>query len=74
MTAEIKKITDEEYMKLIAQLSVLGEGKVEPLGLYYLLDKSFDGKTLYIGVDNSHGDVWVEEFKSLGACKRWLTE
>lgn len=72
MPSEIKKLKDENYSALIDQLDVTGEGRVEPLGLFYLTDKNSDGETVYIGVDNSSGDVWVEEFKTLGACKRWL--
>ena len=69
---DVRKITDEEYQALIDRLDVVGEGKVEPLGLFYCTDRGKDGNTVYIGVDNSSGDLWVEEFKSLGACKRWL--
>ena len=72
MADEIKKITDTEYMGLIEELDVMSGGKAEPLGLFYLTDKNNKGKTVYIGVDNSSGDVWVEEFRTLGACKRWL--
>lgn len=74
--ADIKKITDAEYAELIDKLDVMGEGKVEPFGLFYLTDKvTREGKTktVYIGVDNSSGDLWVEEFAALTACKKWLT-
>jgi len=37
------------------------------------LDKN-EGKKIYIGIDNTHGDMWVEEFKSLATCKRWLVD
>jgi len=67
----IKKITEAEYLEMIDQLTAKGEGKVKPFGLYYLIDKS-TGKNIYIGVDNSDGCMWVEEFKSLSGCKRWL--
>lgn len=38
-----------------------------PLGLFYTIS---DG--VYVGIDNRTGDAWVEDFKSLGTCKRWL--
>jgi phosphoribosylaminoimidazole (AIR) synthetase len=27
---------------------------------------------LYVGIDNSTGDAWVEEFRRLSDCLRWL--
>ena len=72
MADEIKKIKGEEYDAMIDQLDVKGEGRVEPLGLFYLTGKNGDGETVYIGVDNSSGSIWGDEFKTLGACKRWL--
>ena len=39
----------------------------KPLGLFYLLDNG-----IYIGIDNSTGDAWTEEFTSLYQCKKWL--
>jgi len=70
----IKKITDAEYAVMIAQLdAITGSVHVKPYGLFYLLDKN-EGKKIYIGIDNTHGDMWVEEFKSLATCKRWLVD
>lgn len=57
--AEIKEITSE-------QASVVIDTR-EPLGLFYLLD---DG--VHIGIDNSTGDAWTEEFPNLHQCKKWL--
>lgn len=68
---EIKKITKAEYLEMIDQLTAKGEGKVKPFGLYYLIDKSA-GKDIYIGVDNSNGCMWTEEFNLLSSCKRWM--
>jgi len=39
----------------------------QPLGLFYLIE---DG--LYVGIDNSTGHAWVEDFPSLHQCKYWL--
>lgn len=38
-----------------------------PLGLFYVRQ---DG--IYIGIDNSTGHAWTEEFASLYQCKEWL--
>ena len=38
-----------------------------PTGLFYVHQ---DG--IYIGIDNSTGHAWVEEFTSLRQCKEWL--
>ena len=52
----IKKITDAEYAVMIAQLdAITGSVHVKPYGLFYLLDKN-EGKKIYIGIDNTHGD------------------
>lgn len=39
----------------------------DPLGLFYLNSGGH-----YIGIDNSTGDAWTEEFSSLRQCKNWL--
>jgi len=59
--SEIKKVTPEEASKIIDTR--------KPLGLFYCIE---DG--LYIAIDNAYGDAWVEEFKSLSGCRRWLSE
>ncbi|MDD2401676.1 MAG: hypothetical protein PHD60_05630 [Clostridia bacterium] len=41
----------------------------EPLGKFYIIEND-----VYVGIDNTKGDAWTEEFKSLAACKRWLGE
>ena len=38
-----------------------------PLGLFYLLDDN-----VYVGIDNSAGHAWTEEFTNLRQCKKWL--
>lgn len=38
-----------------------------PFGLFYLLHKG-----IYVGIDNSNGHAWTEEFTSLYQCKKWL--
>ena len=39
----------------------------QPLGLFLRRD----GET-YVGIDNSNGDAWTEEFKSEADCLLWL--
>lgn len=60
---KITKIINEEAKKIIETR--------EPIGLFYVKEES-DKKTHYIGIDNSTGDAWVEEFKKLKKCKAWL--
>ena len=43
--------------------------KRKPHGLYYLY---VDG--IYIGIDNSTGHTWTEEFQDLKQCKNWLRD
>ncbi len=38
-----------------------------PLGLFYVHENGG-----YVGIDNSTGHAWVEEFASLRQCKEWL--
>jgi len=63
MISDIKKITSEEADKIIETR--------EPRGLFYTISQ-VEGKRVYVGIDNRDGDAWTEDFKSLGACKRWL--
>lgn len=39
----------------------------EPAGSFLLLNKNS-----FTGVDNTTGDAWVEDFKDLQNCLRWL--
>jgi hypothetical protein len=41
----------------------------EPEGLFFMYE---DGKV--IGIDNSDGDAWTEEFSSLDNCVKWLLD
>lgn len=60
---KIKNITKEEASKIIETR--------EPLGLFYLITVDA-GKTIFVGIDNSTGDAWTEDFKSFTKCKKWL--
>jgi len=39
----------------------------EPLGYFYVLKNG-----VYVGIDNSNGQAWTEDFQNLYQCKRWL--
>ncbi|MFW5647931.1 MAG: hypothetical protein ACOCG5_02475 [Candidatus Alkaliphilus sp. MAG34] len=56
---EIKYITRDEASKIIETS--------EPRGLFYEVDGD-----VYVGIDNSDGDAWVEEFKTPEECLNWL--
>jgi predicted transcriptional regulator of viral defense system len=58
---DIIKVTPEEANEIIETR--------ERKGLFYCIEKG-----TYVGIDNSTGDAWTEDFKSLSACKRWLTK
>lgn len=55
---EIKKITSEEISQIIDTR--------KPLGKFYLIDRG-----IYVGIDNSSGDAWTEEFDSFEAMIKW---
>ena len=59
MENKIKTITQEEAGKVIEDR--------KPLGLFLLVE---GGK--YIGIDNSNGEAWTEEFDSRFKCWNWL--
>lgn len=56
---EIKYITRKEASAIIETRN--------PRGLFYETDNGF-----YVGIDNSNGDAWVEEFKTKEECFNWL--
>lgn len=55
----IEEVTKEESKVIICDY--------KPLGLFYMLDNK-----IYIGIDNSSGDAYVEEFIYKEDCLRWL--
>ena len=62
---QAKELTQEEVSALLKS----GEdtGKYTPLGYFY----TKEGDT-FVGIDNSTGDAWTEEFHSLRECTDWL--
>lgn len=55
---EITQITSDEAKEII--------DKRVPLGKFYLIDGD-----KYIGIDNSSGDAWTEEFDSYEEMRDW---
>ncbi|MHC1722499.1 MAG: hypothetical protein AB9836_04755 [Aminipila sp.] len=65
---EIKKVNDDSKIIEIGSKeanSIIDSRK--PLGIFYHLDGE-----ICVGIDNSTGDAWTEEFKSVDDCKKWL--
>lgn len=61
---EIKEIKADELHNLYQT-----DPNYEPLGLFWRHDTDTG---LYIGIDNSTGDAWTEEFETKEAMLRWL--
>lgn len=59
MKKEITKIKPKDARSIIETR--------KPLGRFFLLDND-----LYVGIDNSSGDAWVEEFETKEKCLSWL--
>jgi len=59
--SQIQYVSNDESRRIIEDR--------EPLGLFFLKDGE-----VYIGIDNSYGDAFVEEFDSLEACQKWLIQ
>ena len=59
-TEVIRKITPEQADSIIETR--------KPLGLFYVLEAK-----VYVGIDNSNGQAWTEDFPNLQKCKRWLS-
>lgn len=55
----VRIITEEQFENII-------DTRI-PAGSFLLLEKGS-----FIGIDNTTGDAWVEDFRSLSKCLRWL--
>lgn len=64
---EIKYITEEQAKRIIESWC---DGKSEQ-GIYIAACKENDK---YIAIDNSTNECWVEEFRTLKGCKKYLLE
>lgn len=56
-----KRVNKQEAEKIIDTF--------KPIGIFYMYDNEAN---VYVGIDNSSGDCWVEEFESLEECLAWL--
>lgn len=56
---EIKEVSQKEAHEIIYTR--------KPRGLFYEIDGG-----IHIGIDNSTGDAWVEEFRAKEECFKWL--
>jgi hypothetical protein len=62
----IQKVTADEAEKIIETR--------KPEGLFYFIDRNDPSywDQVYIGIDNSTGEAWVEEFETEEECIHWL--
>lgn len=65
MYNKITEITSKQYTDILDNAEY---GYWEPYGLFFVRDGNS-----YIGIDNSTGECWTEEFTSFSACKKWLS-
>lgn len=63
---EITEISQEAANRLLDSCDGTG-GSYEPLGLFYMKEGD-----KFVGIDNSDGNAWTEEFPDEGSCLRWL--
>lgn len=61
----IKYVTSEEASKIIETR--------KPLGKFFEIDFEAE-EIIYIGIDNTTGDAWVEEFEDIEECICWLNQ
>lgn len=60
---EISPKTAREILNSINE----GGDRYQPLGLFYLQEGD-----KFVGIDNSDGNAWTEEFLDKESCLRWL--
>ena len=63
----VQKISQEDARRLLNSCDGT-RGRYEPLGLFYLEERE-----KFVGIDNSTGDAWTEEFLDKESCLRWLS-
>lgn len=64
---DIRKLTKEQSHSMLN--AGFESGKYKPIGKFYTKEGE-----LYIGIDNSTGDAWTEEFKTKASCFKWLRD
>ena len=68
--SKIRRITSRQAQDIVTPEEQSGNmlsPSFSPLGLFYAKE---DG--VYVGIDNSTGHAWTEEFKRRSKCLRWL--
>lgn len=58
---KIKQITKEQAHKIIETR--------KPIGKFWLVDGE-----KFVGIDNTDGDAWTEDFTDVNECIAWLRE
>ncbi|MGL5440783.1 MAG: hypothetical protein ACRDA4_10475 [Filifactoraceae bacterium] len=64
MSNIVKEITSKRADRII----VLRKER----GLFYVVEDGVYGINTYIGIDNSDGDAWTEDFTNKEDCIKWL--
>jgi hypothetical protein len=62
--SQIREVSNEQANSIIATRV--------PLGLFYTVKQTI-GERPYLGIDNSTGDAWTEDFYNLDECIHWLS-
>ena len=63
---KIVEISPETAREILNSINEGGD-RYQPLGLFYLEEREN-----FVGIDNSTGDAWTEEFPDRESCLRWL--
>jgi len=61
---QIKELQTRDVSELFASYR---NGHYEPIGLFYHRDGE-----IFVGIDNTTGEAWTEEFEDLDSCLAWL--
>jgi hypothetical protein len=65
MKEDIKEMTSAEVNQLLASGEYSGE--YTPIGKFWHKEND-----VYVGLDNSDGYCWTQDFRSKRACFKWL--
>ena len=65
-----QEITEQTYNKMLHS----DNWNACPGDYYFQSEKSATGEKVWVGCDNSTGDMWTEDFPSKKACINWLTD
>ncbi len=70
----VRILTPEQAKKFFDSVDERGHYGLLPSNSAYalVLEKGQDGKYWFVAIDNSSRDAWTEEFKTIGAARKWL--